>query len=125
MTSAEQPLTAATRRRSEATRQRAVEALRRLDHDGVPVTYTAVADAAGVSRSWLYRQPDLVGEIEQLRRRSRPRTEVVVPAAQRGSEASLTQRVADLLDANRKLQEDNRRLREQVAVLLGHQRAAL
>ena len=60
-------LVAAARQRADDTRRRAVEALRRLDAAGEPVTFISVARAAGVSRSWLYRQGDLRAEIERLR----------------------------------------------------------
>jgi hypothetical protein len=47
-------LVQAARRRSQATRERAIQALRRLAAGGAPVTFDAVARTAGVSRSWLY-----------------------------------------------------------------------
>ena len=53
------PLILAARKRRELARAKAVRALRELDHAGTPVTFEAVARAAGVSRSWLYGQPDL------------------------------------------------------------------
>ena len=67
-------LIAAARRRAQATRRRAVAALRRMDTSGLPVTFDALAREAGVSRSWLYSQPDLRAEIERLRDRPRPTT---------------------------------------------------
>jgi hypothetical protein len=63
---------AAARRRAEQTRQRAVTALRRMDATGQRITFDAVSRAAGVSRSWLYAQPDLRAEIQRLRQRHRP-----------------------------------------------------
>ena len=48
-------LAAATQHRAETTRERARDALRRFDHDGTPISFTAVATAAGVSRSLLYQ----------------------------------------------------------------------
>ncbi|MFF4410653.1 DUF6262 family protein [Streptomyces sp. NPDC001404] len=56
-------IAAAARRRSAATRRRAVTALRRMDATGIAITFETVARAAGVSRSWLYNQPDLRSEI--------------------------------------------------------------
>ena len=47
------PLSEAAARRHELTRSRAVQALRELDRAGVPVTFAGVAQAAGISRSWL------------------------------------------------------------------------
>jgi hypothetical protein len=62
---------AAARRRSQATKRRAVAALRRIDNAGTPVNFQAVAREAEVSKSWLYTQPDLRAEIERLRFRHR------------------------------------------------------
>ena len=47
------PLAIAAARRHELTRARAIQALRELDRAGAPVTFAAVAAAAGISRSWL------------------------------------------------------------------------
>jgi hypothetical protein len=61
------PLISAAHRRHELTRAKAIRALRELDHAGTPITFQTVARTAGVSRSWLYAQHDLRGEIERLR----------------------------------------------------------
>lgn len=116
-------LTAATRHRTESTRRRARDTLRRFDRDGTPVTFAAVALTAGVCRSLLYRDPDLRAEIDRLRTRqslgpTRP------PAAERTTDASLQQRLATALADNHTLRTDNQQLRDQIAVLLGEQRAA-
>lgn len=109
----------AARRRTANTRERAIDALRRLDNEAITITYTAVADAAQVSRSWLYRQPDLRAEIDRLRQRS---PGPAIPNRQRASAASQAERISDLLHANRALTEDNRKLRDQLATLLGQGR---
>ena len=57
------PLTEAAARRHELTRAKAIQALRELDRAGMPVTFAAVATAAGISRSWLYTQPDISDQI--------------------------------------------------------------
>jgi hypothetical protein len=115
-------LATATQHRSEATRARARAALRRLDHDGTPITVTAVATAAQVSRTLLYRDPALRAEIDRLRTRGTTAT-VRTPAAGQASDASLHQRLATLLADNHALREDNRQLRDQIASLLGERRA--
>jgi len=84
-----QQLLAAARRRAQATRRRAVTALRHMDNTGTLVTFDALAREAGVSRSWLYNQPDLRTEIERLRDRPRPAAGRPVPDRQRSSDASL------------------------------------
>jgi Family of unknown function (DUF6262) len=116
-------LAAATQRRSTAARDRARAALRRLDREGRPVTFTAVANAAHVSRALLYRDPDLHHEIERLRDAGHPKPPRL-PAAQRATEASLNRRVEALLDDVRFLRAENHKLRDHLAVLLGEHRAA-
>jgi hypothetical protein len=61
------PIVAAARRRHELTRAKAIQALRELERTGAPVSFTGVAEAAGISRSWLYLQDDLRDEIVRLR----------------------------------------------------------
>jgi hypothetical protein len=114
---------AAAQRRHELTRAKAICALRELNHAGTPVTFEAVARAAGISRSWLYVQPDIRAEIERLRRRTQRASCSAIPAGQRASDASLHSRLQAALERNRKLAEDNQRLRRQLAQALGDQRA--
>jgi uncharacterized membrane protein YccC len=82
-----------------------------------------VAAAAKTSRSLLYRDADIRAEIQRLRARA-PSGTSRLPAAQRTSDISLQQRLATLLDDNHALRGDNRKLRDQIAALLGEQRAA-
>ncbi|TKJ18081.1 DUF6262 family protein [Blastococcus sp. CCUG 61487] len=116
-------LLAATQRRSQATHRRAAAALRRMDNAGVAVTFDAVAREAGVSRSWIYTQPDLRGEIERLRDRQRPTSGRVLPDRQRGTDASLLRRLELAAQRIRHLEEDNKRLRRALAEALGERRA--
>lgn len=116
-------LVAAARRRSETTTARAVAALRRMDSAGIPITFDSVARHAGVSRAWLYSQPDLRAEIERLRRHRAPGTQRPVPERQRGTDASVRQRIDTALGRIRELESDNRRLRAALAEALGHNRA--
>jgi hypothetical protein len=117
-------LTEAARRRSQATRRRAVAALRRMDTSGLPVTIDALAREAGVSRSWIYSQPDLRAEAERLRDRTRPATGRAVPDRQRSSDASLRRRVEVATQRIRELETDNKRLRDALAEALGERRGA-
>jgi len=56
MTDRVQCLRDAAQARHDATLRRAEDTLRRLARRGEPITYRRVAEQAGVSRSWLYRQ---------------------------------------------------------------------
>lgn len=114
-------LASAARRRSEETRRRAEQAVRDLDRAGDPISFAAVAAAASVSRSWLYRDATLRTEIHQLRMTGSGTT-TPRPAAERSSTASQQRRIDALLDANRDLRAENQQLRGDVAVLLGERR---
>ena len=115
-------LVKAAQQRAALTRAKAVQALRTLHADGRPVTFDAVAKYAGVSRSWLYTQPDLRAEIEHLR--ESPPTPVSTPESpsHRASEASLRQRLEAAHDRIRRLNDENQRLRQQLAQALGQRR---
>lgn len=119
------PLSEAAARRHELTRSKAVQALRELDRAGAPVTFAGVAQAAGISRSWLYTQPDISSQIRRLRQEANPAGSAGgIPSAQRPTEASLRARLAAALDRNKQLADENARLRRQLARALGDQRSS-
>jgi hypothetical protein len=119
------PLTQAAARRHELTRARAVQALRELDRSGAPVTFAGVAREAGISRSWLYTQPDISSQIRRLQQETNGAGSAgSIPAGQRATDASLRARLAAALDRNRQLADENARLRRQLACALGDQRSS-
>ena len=119
------PLAEAAARRHELTRAKAVQALREIDRAGTPVTFARVAEAAGISRSWLYTQPDISSQIRRLRQKTNAAGSAgTIPAAQRATDASLRARLATALERNKQLADENARLRRQLARALGDQRSA-
>jgi hypothetical protein len=119
------PLSEAAARRHELTRSKAVQALRELDRAGASVTFAGVARAAGISRSWLYTQPDISSHIRRLREKTDGAGSAgAIPAGQRPTEASLRARLTTALDRNKQLSDENARLRRQLARALGEQRSA-
>ena len=118
------PLAEAAARRHELTRSKAIQALRELDRAGAPLTFAAVAQAAGISRSWLYTQPDISGQIRRLRTKADGVDSAAIPAGQRATDASLRARLTAALDCNKHLADENARLRRQLARAFGDQRSA-
>jgi hypothetical protein len=115
-------LIAAAQRRREDTLERARRALHELRETGQRHTITEIAARAGVSRSWLYAQPDLRDELRQLAAPSK--TARSTPAlVDRASDASLRQRLTLALERIRELDHENRQLRSQIAHLHGQRRA--
>jgi AraC-like DNA-binding protein len=123
MTDHTERLRQAAKDRHETTLAKATTALRSLAHAAEPITFGRLARTAGVSRSWLYRQPELRQQIEQLRQ-SRPPKGSTVPAAQRASDDSNRQRLAIYREELERLRAENRDLREQLSRKLGAARAA-
>ena len=119
------PLPDAAARRHELTRSKAVQALRELDRAGSPVTFAGVARTAGVSRSWLYTQPDISSQIRRLREKTHGAGSAgAIPAGQQATDSSLRARLTTALDRNRQLADENARLRRQLTRALGDQRSA-
>ena len=89
------------------------------------MTFAGVAQAAGVSRSWLYTQPDISSQIRRLRQETNAAGFAGgIPAGQRPTDASLRARLAAALDRNKQLADENATLRRQLARALGDQRSA-
>ena len=117
-----QHLVDAARRRRTDTLERAHRALRELSETGQRHSVTQIAAHAGVSRSWLYAQPELRDQIHRLTAVSATTTPAIEPT-ERGSEASLRQRLTLAHERIRELDDDNRELRNQIAHLHGELRA--
>jgi hypothetical protein len=111
-------------RRHELTRAKAIQALRELDRAGAPVTFAGVA-SAGVSRLWLYTQPDISDQIRRLRKSTGGvGGSGATPACQRATDASLRARLTATLDRNKQVADENARLRRQFPHALGAAREA-
>lgn len=116
------PLGLASQAKSQDTIARARTALSAMHDAGIPITFQGVAQHAGVSRQWLYKNAQLRAEIEKLRGgQTGPRR---VPVSQRTSDASQRQRNATLAEDNKRLRAENTELKGELATLLGERRAA-
>jgi hypothetical protein len=105
--------------RSERTRRRAIETLDRLLQDDAPVTVAGLARAAGVARCWIYTQPDLLARIITERRDTRP----AATDCTRASDESWQRRIELAHHRIKQLSDENRQLRDQLAVAHGQRRA--
>jgi hypothetical protein len=113
-------LAEANARRHQAALSAARHAIEQLQRQGRTVSFSAVAESAGVSRGWLYRQDQIRDLISRQRALKPPAARRAT--AQRATADSLRQR----LDAARaeitRLRAENRILRDQLARHLGLQR---
>jgi hypothetical protein len=110
-------LRAAARSKHDATRQRALAALGKLEADGTRITVTAVAKAASVARSWIYTQPDLMDRIAAASERP------VKPSPARTTNESWQRRLELAHQRIKHLTEENKQLRNQLALAHGERRA--
>ncbi|MHB8341400.1 MAG: DUF6262 family protein [Mycobacteriales bacterium] len=113
----------AAARRHQDSLTRARDALRRLDRTAELINFRAVSDAAGVSRSWLYREPTIRAEVERLRAAQTTRGPILLPVAEQANIESMQRRIETATDEIRRLKADNHELRDQVARLLGELRS--
>jgi Family of unknown function (DUF6262) len=112
-------LRVAAQARHDQADQRTRDAIRSLHQRRQPITYTAVAAAAHVSRTWLYRQPELRALIAD---HQQPRPGAI-PATQRATTESTTARLDALRVEIEHLRAENAILRDHVARALGQRRA--
>ncbi|MFF3941470.1 DUF6262 family protein [Streptomyces phaeofaciens] len=110
------PLAEATRRRSERACSDAEKAISAAQRPGGRTSFAAIAKAAGVSRSWLYTQPDLVTAIRQLQDRQ-PATERAGP--QPASVASIQRRLETALARIKQLRAENSDLARRLETAYG------
>ncbi|MCX4552900.1 DUF6262 family protein [Streptomyces sp. NBC_01267] len=112
----------------EAAQQRRLDCIERvncvldsLEHDGGPVTVSGVASRAGVSRTFLYddAQATLLARLRGLASRQPASGRPALPDKERITTKSHEAVVRALRGANRKLNEENERLRNELAVALG------
>lgn len=115
MTETPSALAAANSRRHETALSTARQAISDLQADGAAVTFTAVAKASGVARSWLYDQTEIRQLIGTLRG--------AAPKSPRRDERASTESLHRITEALRleitRLREENKTLREQIARQLG------
>jgi hypothetical protein len=112
----------AARARHDAATARAEVALDALQRHAKPVNFGQLAKAAGVSRSWLYRQPELRQKIERLREEP-PQKRRPSQGTQRTSAESLRQQLHVYREELARLRMENTALKEQLARQLGAARA--
>jgi hypothetical protein len=106
----------ATRRRSQEARSRAEEAVQAAQKTREPVTVAGIARQAGISRSWLYTQTDLVDVINQIKAGA---PSPVRTGQQPASVTSLKRRLEAALLRIKKLRAENAELTKRLEAAHG------
>lgn len=110
-------LKASAKRRSDEAVERVRDALRELRRTGKPATIAGVAREAGVSRTFLHSQPELLEALRALKTQNDGPDPI--PARQRATERSLRTRIEALTAVNKTLRHDNSELRRRLELALG------
>jgi Family of unknown function (DUF6262) len=110
-------LAAFQRKRSTQRRNAVIAAIRKLDRAGESITVAGVASMAGVDRSYIYDQVDLLQDIRQ--RRATPVKSAPRPAAERATIESLQARLTSAHEEIARLKAENRKIRDRLAIALG------
>lgn len=93
------------------------KAIRQLIKEGRPINFSTVEEVAGVSRTWLYNQPEIRDRIEQLRDQQPGKKKVA--RSQKASDASNAAMILTLKEKLQKSQAENRGLRQQMEEIVG------
>jgi hypothetical protein len=101
------------------TARRAEEAITRLLKEQRPINFKTVAETAGISTAWLYGNETLKQRIMHLRLQQVPAVQVKIPPREQASSASKDAMIAALRQRIKKLEEENRTLKQQVEVANG------
>jgi len=100
------------------TAHRAEVAIAHLLKEQRPVNFKTVAETAGISTAWLYGNENLKQRIIHLRTQQQP-VQVKIPPREQASSASKDAMIATLRQRVKKLEEENRDLKQRVEVANG------
>lgn len=110
------PQAKALRQSAQAKRKEAFEkvdaGIKKLLKEGKPINFSQVVAASGVSRAWLYKEPEVKARIDQLRAQSTqgkklPRKISATEASTKALNATLKARVKRVEAENRELRRQN------------------
>ncbi|WP_392534311.1 DUF6262 family protein [Nostoc sp. C117] len=110
----------AQKKRQEAFKK-VEQGIQRLIKEKQVINFNTVAQASGVSKAWLYKQPKIKAQIEDLRD-NHPKSQKVLPK-QKASDTSKDAIIKTLREKLRKIEAENRGLREHLETIHGRQRA--
>lgn len=108
---------AAAQKKREAAFAKAEEAIRKLIKEKKPINFESVAEVAGVTRAWLYKQPELRSRIEMLREQQG--TKQQLPPQLKASDASKATLLTEIRNQNKALRAENQKLKRELEEAYG------
>jgi len=107
---------AAQKKRQEAL-EKVKRGIQKLIKEEKVINFNTVAQASGVSKAWLYKELEIKAQIEHLRTNNSKTKEI--PPKQKSSDASKDAIIKTLKERIKKLEAENRGLRDQHEAIYG------
>lgn len=107
---------AAQKKRQEAL-EKVKQGIQKLIKEEKVINFNTVAQASGVSKAWLYKEPGIKAQIEHLRTNNSKTKEI--PPKQKSSDASKDAIIKTLKERIKKLEAENKGLRDQHEAIYG------
>ncbi|ATF10211.1 DUF6262 family protein [Candidatus Enterovibrio altilux] len=95
------------------------EAIKRLIKKKEVINFNTVAEEAGVSKAWLYKESDIAERIKRIRDQSSDKKAVAVKASTKRSDSSKDALISTLKAKVRELETENSELKKQLEVVYG------
>lgn len=103
--------------KSLKTRRNVEKTISELSLSGNEVNFNSVAKSSGVSKSWLYNNPDIRKRIESLRNQTIINNRVVDSKRSKKSEETL---IKTLKERIKSLEKENKALKNEIETLYGN-----
>jgi len=110
-------LAIAAQRKRQETLEKVEQGIQKLVKEQKVINFNTVAQASGVSKAWLYKESGIKTRIEHLRANNSKTKEI--PPKQKSSDASKDAIIKTLKERIKKLEAENRGLREQHEAIYG------
>lgn len=111
-------LKAAAQEKRKQCFQKAEEAIRQLIKENRPINFESVAEAANVTRNWLYNQPELKEQIKTLKAQQTFKGKL--PRQIRATDKSKDALILQLRKQNKQLRAELEQANKQLEVLYGY-----
>ena len=113
-------LEAHAQQKRESALKRTEEAIARLQSDKRPVNFKTVSEESGVSRTWLYKEPEIKAKINEIKNKKTTTSRTKKSAFNNLSNPTIdTSHIDELKTKIRKLETENYTLRNHLEVVYG------
>jgi pyruvate-formate lyase len=106
------------KQKSKKTRENVEKVISKLSLEGKTINFNTIAKEANISKSWLYKEPDIRQRIESLRTQQQKRLNVR-SISTKSSSRSEEVLIRTLKTRIKELEKENQKLKSQIQYLYG------